>query len=172
MPLPVPPATPVPKSAKIIAQANVLLRRGIKVRQGNTMYEAGIGSEWMEAYVIVAERCDRKRRYRIWGYPYEASPNIVALVGGFFDHPDWPLKKSLEKPSSMHAVAQNEFKYVNSVGYFMIFHHAAVELHAEVEITHPVLANQMSRKFPRNLENLSFTFAQNVCKCALPRNKC
>lgn len=99
---------PVPKGENTITQANDLLLRGLELSRWNNIYESWIGPEWMEAYSRIADRCDRERRYGIYRYPYEASSTMVALAGGFFDHPYWPLLKGLEKHGPMRAVAYHE----------------------------------------------------------------
>lgn len=59
---PGPPLSPT-RFAKQIEQGKELLHRGIEVVKVKKMYEAGIGSELMEAYARISERCDSERRH-------------------------------------------------------------------------------------------------------------
>lgn len=82
------PAPTVTKTERTISQATEILRRSLEFGRGKTVYEAGIGAEWMESYARIAERFDLERCYVVSRYPYEASLAIVAFAGGFFDHPE------------------------------------------------------------------------------------
>lgn len=111
--------------------AEELLNKGKLIANGKSMAEAGVDAKWIERYATVAERVDRNRKYGLSRYPYEPGCAINALAGGFFDHKEWPIRKALEKHSSMRAVSEYEAKYINSTGYWLTFHDAAIELRTE-----------------------------------------
>lgn len=94
------------KNRKI--DADDLIERGLQVSRRNTPTAACVDMRWVTAYGMVMERVDRDRRYGLSRYPYEAGSSLGALTGGFFDHPEWTLRKGLEKHPSMRAAAEYE----------------------------------------------------------------
>lgn len=126
-----------------MAQALYLLRFGLKLHKGKTLRQVRIGLKWMVAYAQAAQRVDHERHYGITRFPYEPGTAIMAFAGGFFDHPEWPLWRALEKQGSMRAVADHEFKYVNATGYWLTFQNAAVVLQSEHLDSDPALAHRL-----------------------------
>lgn len=109
-----------------------LLRRGLELTKWNTLSDAGIEVKWMEAHGQVAELTDSDWKYGITRFPYEPGQALISLAGGFFDHPEWPLRKSLEKHASMRAIAEYEAKYINCIGYLLEFNNSATDLQMEL----------------------------------------
>lgn len=114
--------------SKSVTEADSLLAKGKLVDQGKTLAEANVDARWIVAYGMIAERVDRDRRYGLSRYPYEAGAAIGVLTGGVFDHREWPLRKELERHSSLRSVSEYEAKYVNAAGYWNSFHTAAISL--------------------------------------------
>ena len=57
---------------------------------------------------------------------------MAAFACGFFEHREWPLRKNMEKHESPRAVAEYGTNYINSAGYWMAFHEAALDLRQEM----------------------------------------
>ena len=57
---------------------------------------------------------------------------MAAFACGFFEHREWPLRTNMEKHQSLRAVAEYEANYINSAGYWMAFHEAALDLRQEM----------------------------------------
>lgn len=111
------------------ATADQVLAKAKKVAKGATLADAGIDHGWMTTYASVAQRLDVDRRYGLTRYPYEPGPAMMAFVGGYFDHREWPPRKQLlESQRSMRPVAEYEAKYVNAAGYWCSFHQSAIDL--------------------------------------------
>lgn len=108
-----------------------LLAKAKLVAKGKTLEEAEIDSDWLMAYAAVARRCRDDRELRLTRWPYEQGDSVSAFTGGFFEHREWPPRKQLEKHSSMRAVYEYEANYINSSGYWMSFHQAAICLRQE-----------------------------------------
>lgn len=109
--------------------ADQILSKAKKVADGSTITEAGIDAAWMQTFANISQRLDLNRRFGLTRYPYEPGPRLMAFVGGYFDHKEWPLRKELlEAQRSMRPVAEFEAKYVNASGYWCAFHQGAIEL--------------------------------------------
>jgi hypothetical protein len=107
------------------------LRAGKKVAKGAELSEAGFDREMLATYGSIARRCRDDRELGLSRYPYEAAPGVSPFVGGYFAHPEWSVKKGLEKHASLRALAEYEVHYVNSVGYWMFFGETALALRDE-----------------------------------------
>eukprot|EP00737_Agarophyton_chilense_P004284 gb/GEZJ01005313.1/.p3 GENE.gb/GEZJ01005313.1/~~gb/GEZJ01005313.1/.p3 ORF type:complete len:110 (+),score=14.03 gb/GEZJ01005313.1/:94-423(+) len=64
-------------------------------------------------------------------YPYEQGPTVGTFTSGFFEHREWPLRKGLEKHSSLRPVREYEDNYVNAAGYCMDLHESSISLRQE-----------------------------------------
>lgn len=114
-----------------VVEADKLLVKAKKVTKGESMAEAGIEPAWLSAYGKVARRCRDDKDFGLSRYPYERGPGVGAFTGGFFEHREWPLRKGLEKHSSLRPICEHEANYINATGYWMSFHEAAIALRQE-----------------------------------------
>ena len=108
-----------------------LLDRAREVSKGKTISEVGINPSYIAAYGAIARRCRDDKDFGVTPYPYEQCPGVAALTGGFFEHRDWPLRKHMERHNSLRAVYEYEANYINSAGYWMSFHEAALDLRSD-----------------------------------------
>ena len=83
------------------------------------------------AYGTIARRCRDEKDFGMTPYPYEQGLGVLAFSGGFFDHPDWALRRGMEKHSRLRPVVEYEANYINSAGYWMAFHESAISLRDE-----------------------------------------
>lgn len=116
---------------KSVEEVDSLLDKARKVAKGKTLAEAEIDPAWLRTYARIARRSRDDREFGLTRYPYEAGPSVGAFVGGFFEHKDWPLRRGLEGHQSMRAVMEYESNYINSAGFWMAFHEAAIVLRQE-----------------------------------------
>lgn len=117
--------------ASSVELAEELLKKAKDVGKGKSLSESGIDAEWIRFYAHISRRCRDDRECGLSRYPYEQGPSVSAFTGGFFEHPEWPLRKHMEKHKSMHPVAEYEANYINAAGYWMAFHEAAISLRQE-----------------------------------------
>ena len=88
------------------------------VRKGKTLAEAEIGPTWLPFYGLIARRCRDEKDFGITLYPFEQGPGFEVRTGGlkppkmFFEHQEWPLRRGMEKNSSLEAVSEYEANYI------------------------------------------------------------
>jgi hypothetical protein len=114
-----------------VNKVEAALRAGKKVAKGAEVAEAGFDRALLSTYGMIARRCRDDRELGLSRYPYEAAPSVSPFVGGFFSHPEWPVKKGLEKHASLRTLAEYEAHYVNAAGYWMFFGETARALRDE-----------------------------------------
>jgi hypothetical protein len=104
------------------------LRAGKKVAKGAELGDAGFDRALLVTYGMIARRCRDDREPGLSRYPYEAAPGVSPYLGGLFAHPEWTVRKGLEKHASLRALAEYEAHYINSAGYWMYFGETALSL--------------------------------------------
>jgi hypothetical protein len=77
------------------------LRAGKKVAKGAELGDAGFDRALLVTYGMIARRCRDDRELSLSRYPYEAAPGVSPYLGGFFAHPEWTVRKGLEKHASL-----------------------------------------------------------------------
>ena len=111
---------------------NESLRKAKEVAKGKSLAEAGIEVKWVRSYGVIVRRCRDYQYFGVTPYPYEQGHGVAAFADGFFEHREWPLCKNMEKHQSQRAVAEFETNYINSAGYCIAFHEAALDLRQEM----------------------------------------
>lgn len=79
----------------------------------NSLEEAGIEPQWLHLYGTFAGRCRDDNDFHFTPYPFEKGPGVDALSGGFIEHRNWPLRRRMEKHTSIRAVLEYDTCYVN-----------------------------------------------------------
>jgi hypothetical protein len=114
-----------------IAEADTLISKALKVSKGESMEAAGIDYKWLTTYAAVARRCRDDKDFGFSRYPYEQGPGVGPFSGGYFEHREWPIRRGMERHSSLRPIYEHEAHYTNAAGYWMAFHQSAVALRAE-----------------------------------------
>ena len=114
-----------------LVETSELLSKAKLVAKGKSLSAAGIELSWMKTYGMTARRCRDDKDFGLARYPHEQGPSVGAFIGGFFEHRDWPLRTGMEKHQIMRPIYEYEANYINSLGYWMAFHEAAMSLSHE-----------------------------------------
>jgi hypothetical protein len=117
--------------AASINEAEMLLAKAKKVKDGRSMEEAEIDYKWITAYAAIARRCRDDKDFGFVRYPYEQAPGVNPFVGGYFEHREWAIRRGLERHPSLRQLFEYESHYINSAGYWMAFHQSAIALRGE-----------------------------------------
>lgn len=78
-----------------VAEVESLLIKAKKVYHGESLTEAGIYVGYMFTYGKIARQCRDDREIRLSSYHYEPGPSVGAFNGGYFEHPEWPIREVL-----------------------------------------------------------------------------
>lgn len=116
---------------KTTEKVEKLLRAAKKMAKGADAEDAGFEREYLTSYAAVARRYRDDRDLGLSRYPYEAAPGVSPYTGGFFSHPEWSVRKGLEKHAGLRAIAEYEAHYTNASGYWMAFAETALCLRGE-----------------------------------------
>lgn len=102
-------------------QLEKLVASAKKVGKDADPEEAGFPSVYLAAYGAIARRCRDDRELGLSRYPYEAPAGVTPYQGGYFLHPEWPIRKGMEKHASLSGVAEHEANCINAAGYWVTF---------------------------------------------------
>jgi hypothetical protein len=130
-----------------LSEADTLIAKAQKVNKGATMEEADIGYEWMAAYATIARRCRDDKDFGFSRYPYEQGPGVGPFNGGYFEHREWPIRRGMERHSSLRPLYEYEAHYMNAVGYWMAFHQSALALRQEYLVSETADAAAKALKY-------------------------
>ena len=108
-----------------------LLKAAKAVAGGKDPVEAGFDRQYLATYGSIARRYRDDRELGLTRYPYESVPGVSPYTGGFFTHPEWPIRKGLEKHRSLRPMAEYEAHYVNACGYWLAFAETAFGIRGE-----------------------------------------
>ena len=114
----------------VATMENVLTKMKL-IEKGKSLAEAELDPSWIARYGEIARRVDDLRRSKISSYPYEAGNDMSPTAGGYFSHPEWPVRVRLEKQKSLHSVSQYEANYINATGYWLSLYEACSGLMEE-----------------------------------------
>jgi hypothetical protein len=108
-----------------------LLRKSKKVKRGATLEEAEIDGAWLTAYAQIARRFRDGKDLGVSRYPYVLAPGVCPFSGGYFEHREWAIRRSMERHPSLRPLLEYEAHYSNSAGHWMSFSSAAMALQRE-----------------------------------------
>jgi hypothetical protein len=113
------------------AEVEKVLRMCRKVAKGEDPVDVGFTTDLIKTYGRIARRTRDDRELGLSRYPYEEAPGVGPYNGGFFAHPEWPIRRGLARHASLRALAEYEANYVNATGYWLSFSEAAIALRDE-----------------------------------------
>jgi hypothetical protein len=113
------------------AEVERTLRLCRKIAKGEDPEDVGFARELVTSYGRVARRVRDDRDMGLSRYPYEAASGASPYTGGYFAHPEWPVRRGLSRHASLRALAEYEANYVTATGYWLNFSEAALALRDE-----------------------------------------
>jgi hypothetical protein len=124
------------------AEVERTLRLCRKLAKGEDPEDVGFARELVTSYGRVARRVRDDTDMGLSRYPHEAAPGVSPFTGGYFAHPEWPVRRGLPRHASLRALAEHESNYVNATGYWLSFSEAALALRDEEIARDSEIGNQ------------------------------
>jgi hypothetical protein len=94
-----------------------LLRKSKKVKRGATLEKADIYDSWLTAHMRIARRCRDDKGLGASRYPDELASGVTPFAGGYFEHREWTIRRSMERHPILRPLVEYEAHYMNSAGY-------------------------------------------------------
>jgi hypothetical protein len=101
------------------------------VKHGATLEEAEIDGAWLAAYAKIARRCRDDKDLGVSRYQFELAPGVSPFSGGYFEHRELAVRRSMERHPSLRPLLEYEANYTNYAGYCMRFSSTAMALRGE-----------------------------------------